>query len=124
MHKFEKVKNEILELLDKLKTDEMLPSYTKLIKMYGVSEITLRKALIELNDEGLIYSKRRKGLYKAKPNKEYKDVYIILPHFEWTYIVLNSFIPNLLENIQSSLLEKNIWCYCNSNRFGKKCSTI
>lgn len=59
------VRNEIRTAIqtNKLKQGERLPSERELVDRYNISRLTVRAALIDLEREGLIYSKPGKGWY-------------------------------------------------------------
>ncbi len=46
---------------------ERLPSESELIKVFGVSRITVRQALRDLHSEGLVFSVQGKGTFVSKP---------------------------------------------------------
>lgn len=52
---------------------ERLPSESELIKVFGVSRITVRQALRDLHADGLVFSVQGKGTFVAKP-KAIQDV--------------------------------------------------
>lgn len=57
-----------LEIIKKIENDEflddqMIPSERELIKEFGVSRITVRKAIDELVNEGYVYRVQGKGTY-------------------------------------------------------------
>ena len=52
---------------------ERLPSESALMKMFGVSRITVRQALRDLHSDGLIFSVQGKGTFVSKP-KVVQDV--------------------------------------------------
>jgi GntR family transcriptional regulator len=52
------------------KPGEMMPSETELIEIFDVSRITIRQALEKLVEDGLIYRRRGKGTFVAKPSIE------------------------------------------------------
>jgi len=49
------------------KTGDMLPSEAELGEMYGLSRMTVRKALEKLSDAGLIYAQKGRGTFVARP---------------------------------------------------------
>jgi GntR family transcriptional regulator len=59
------VKEEIIDLIQRgeLKPNDQLPSQRELVATYGASHMTVRRALDELIDEGLIYAIPGKGIY-------------------------------------------------------------
>jgi GntR family transcriptional regulator len=48
------------------KVGERIPTEMELVEYYGVSRMTLRKALDELSEEGLLYKERGVGTFAAK----------------------------------------------------------
>jgi DNA-binding LacI/PurR family transcriptional regulator len=50
----------------KLKPGERLPSMDDLAEVYGVTKITVRRALLELKSEGLLYTRPAQGTYVAE----------------------------------------------------------
>lgn len=52
---------------------ERMPSESDLMRMFGVSRITVRQALRDLHTEGLIFSSQGKGTFASKP-KAMQDV--------------------------------------------------
>ena len=63
------IKNQLKQqiLSDDFSIDERIPSENQLMTTFGVSRITVRKALKELHSEGLIWSIQGKGAYACKP---------------------------------------------------------
>jgi len=60
------------ELID----DHMIPSERELISTYGVSRITVRRAIDELVNEGYLYKIQGKGTY-VKGDKGKQDLFSI-----------------------------------------------
>jgi len=52
---------------------ERLPSESELMKMFGVSRITVRQSLRDLHSDGLVFSVQGKGTFVSKP-KAVQDV--------------------------------------------------
>ncbi|MCR4430899.1 MAG: GntR family transcriptional regulator [Tepidanaerobacteraceae bacterium] len=63
------LKSELLEDIKKgiYREDEKIPSENELQKIYNVSLITVRKALSDLVQEGILYRIQGKGTFVAKP---------------------------------------------------------
>ncbi|MFK5882461.1 MAG: GntR family transcriptional regulator [Sulfurospirillum sp.] len=58
------LKNKLLkDIKTNYKPNDLLPPESKLIQMYGVSRITVRKAMDELDREGVIIKKQGKGTF-------------------------------------------------------------
>lgn len=64
-----KIKNYLKSniLSDVYSSGDRIPSESKLMENFGVSRITIRKALKELQTEGLIYTMQGKGAFVLKP---------------------------------------------------------
>jgi len=63
------VKNQILRKIEQgdYIVNERIPSENELVKIYDVSTITVRKALLQLVQEGILYRIQGKGTYVAEP---------------------------------------------------------
>lgn len=63
------IKNQLKQqiLSDDYSIDERIPSENQLMISFGVSRITVRKALKELHAEGLLWSIQGKGAFVSKP---------------------------------------------------------
>lgn len=63
------VREDLRRMLSKgdYKPHDCLPSEAKLMALYGVSRITIRQALRDLNTEGLIFSLPGKGNFVSRP---------------------------------------------------------
>jgi len=59
------VRNKIIEYIEEnnLKPGDQLPSEPKLVEKFGVSRITIREALAEFKQEGIIYKIQGKGTF-------------------------------------------------------------
>lgn len=71
------LKNSIIEYIEtQLKIDDLIPSEYDLMQKYSVSRTTVRKALKELKNEGIVYQKQGIGTFvKAKDNVHKLGVY-------------------------------------------------
>lgn len=68
-YSYEKVKEHLLGIIEKSEVDAPLPSEHQLCVELGVSRVTVRKALSQLQEERLIVKKRGKGAFvSAKPS--------------------------------------------------------
>ncbi len=76
MYVYEQIANDIIEsILDKqIKPGEKLPSEGELIKKYGSSKMTIRRAFQLLKDMDVVTSKQGSGIY-VKDNKQKKLEY-------------------------------------------------
>ncbi len=62
------------QILDgSLQPHQQMPSENQMIEMFGVSRITIRQALNELSNEGLIFRVHGKGTFVSKP-KAFQDL--------------------------------------------------
>lgn len=61
----ETIKASILD--GQMRPGDQLPPETELVKQYGVSRMTVRQAILELVNEGLLYRRRGKGTFVAQP---------------------------------------------------------
>ena len=57
-----------------LRTGELLPSESELCRALDISRNTVRQAIGELEDEGLVVRKRGKGTFVADPNTNHRGV--------------------------------------------------
>ena len=55
-----------------LKPGDKLPSETALMSEFGVSRITVRAAIIELAEDGILVRSQGKGTFVATPKSTYK----------------------------------------------------
>lgn len=71
------IKKQIYEGI--LKPGETLPAEHELVEMYGISRMTVRRALSELINAGMVYAEKGKGTFVAQPKLE--DVVFELKNF-------------------------------------------
>lgn len=69
---YHKIKNHILDRIEsgEFKIGDMLPPEPELTEYYGVSKITVKRALLELSNDGIIVRKQGKGTFVAGPKLE------------------------------------------------------
>lgn len=108
------LKNEILE--GKIKPDERMLPVNRLAEQYGVSLVTMQKAMVKLTEEGLIVRSPGKGTFVAPLN------------FKAEAGTMGILIPSLREDIDISPLASpghyeiltGIEKYCHNNEFSIK----
>ncbi|MBQ7256915.1 MAG: GntR family transcriptional regulator, partial [Abditibacteriota bacterium] len=106
--KFEIVKEEIKKLIDTMEGDSILPSYSQFARDFNVSDITVRKALTELSNEGLIYGIRGKGVFVAPKHGVLRDVHIMSHFISMNQDYYNDFYPIILEKLQEKFIERKL----------------
>ena len=76
-----KISSYLLGLVESGKNNDMLPSQSELCSLFGVSHITVRRALDELDKLGLICRKKGKGTFIRKVQGKAKNISIavVLP---------------------------------------------
>jgi GntR family transcriptional regulator len=69
---YHKIQNHILGRIEsgEFEVGDMLPPEPELAEYYGVSRITVKRALLELSNEGIIVRKQGKGTFVAAPKLE------------------------------------------------------
>src|SRR5690606_25546581 len=70
--KYVSVRDSLRDRIRSLPVGTMLPSETELCREYGVSRITLRKAVDYLAEEGLLVREQGRGTYTAEPSVAHK----------------------------------------------------
>ncbi len=103
MLKYIELKEKIKDLLDTYNPDDQIPTNSELAQKYDVSDITVRKAVLELEKEGLIYGIHRKGKYKADIGKEYKEIVFLTDEIHIDRKPELDLNPGLLEAFQTDL---------------------
>lgn len=83
-----------------------LPSYNELAKSYGIHRLTVRRALQELKEEGLIYAIPAKGVYVSGPNSTSR---LELPaeKAHWSIGIVNDIVePELFGYFHFEIIER------------------
>ena len=62
-----RVANDIIEIAKGMSPHSLLPSEPELVKKYGVSRGTIKQALGQLENQGLVYRRQGKGTFVAEP---------------------------------------------------------
>ena len=75
--KYIKVKNTIKEMILNHEIKDKIPGGRVLSKQFGLSYMTIRKAIKELVDEGYLYDIEREGTFVVEPKQRYKKTYNI-----------------------------------------------
>lgn len=70
------------DIVSRIASDEWMighkiPSEIELVSLYGVSRMTLRKALDELAEEGFLYKERGVGTYAARKQVVRSQEYLL-----------------------------------------------
>jgi GntR family transcriptional regulator len=71
----ESIRSSILS--GQLKYEEKIPTEIELSEIYKISRITVRKAIVELVEEGYLVKKQGKGTFVSKPKIERKIVHFL-----------------------------------------------
>lgn len=66
-HKYESIRDHVLDVVDSLEIGAAIPPERELCQRFGVSRMTLRRAVDELVREGLLERKQGRGTYVAAP---------------------------------------------------------
>lgn len=61
--KYVQVRLALLEIIENTRSNERVPSERELAEMCDVSRMTARKAILELENEGLLFNKGKKGVF-------------------------------------------------------------
>ncbi|MDG0810959.1 GntR family transcriptional regulator [Cohnella rhizosphaerae] len=111
------VKRKILN--GEISTEEPIPSQIELAKLYETSEITSRRALTELAQEGLIYRVRGKGSYVSRAYAEasgaearIETIYLIyhaLPVEQFNHGFFADLLRGLHEKCEENRVQFQLW---------------
>jgi DNA-binding LacI/PurR family transcriptional regulator len=76
-----KVNNYLMSLIKQGSEGDLLPSQSELCKKFDVSNITVRRALGDIEDKGLIFRKKGKGTFikECKPVVKNIKIFLIIP---------------------------------------------
>ncbi|MCE5198955.1 GntR family transcriptional regulator [bacterium] len=107
------LKEEILNLIkDKqLKPHDKLPSRNELIRDYDVSEITVRKAIDELTNEGYVYRTHGKGTFVAEAKTDRFTIAMMAAHMytmsDANYMYDIGFMAPIIHSVQQEACNQN-----------------
>lgn len=104
MKKYEQIYNELLVLINtkELKIGEALPSENELSSRFETSRVTVRRALDELDKQGLILKQQGKETIVVSDTVRPKTVLLILPNL-FKYI-----FQDLIQGIENTLRQQGI----------------
>ncbi len=104
MKKYEQIYNELLVLINtkELKIGEALPSENELSSRFETSRVTVRRALDELDKQGLILKQQGKETIVVSDTVRPKTVLLILPNL-FKYI-----FQDLIQGIENTLRQQVI----------------
>ena len=101
MLKYQKAKQKIMEQVHDLRAGQALPPVRTLIKELGYSQITLKRAFDELEEEGILKRETGAGIFVAESEKNQRLVGVLLPY------LVHKMYSQLLSGIQEVLTENN-----------------
>lgn len=106
-------KDKILEYIERkeLASGDLLPSENQFVDMLGVSRITVREALAQLTQEGIVYKIQGKGTFlKRKPVKMENGLEILKSPTEimesFGYHPVTEYLPTLIQKPDKEIREK------------------
>ena len=109
MKKYLELKEKIIKLIDSMEPYAQLPSISQVVEMYAVSDITVRRAYLELEKEGYVYVHHGKGTFVAPKVKEFKEVCCLYKDLEFMeHISQKHFDLSILYKLNSKLRDENI----------------
>lgn len=120
--KYQKVKQDILDMIGRSPADEPLPSRTKMVEMFGATRTTIDKAVSELTREGVLYSMRGSGTYIDEKYAARRNVSpswaVVLPN------ILSDTYPGILRGVEDVASQHAInVIICNTENSTEKEST-
>lgn len=100
----------IFDLIRKGRNGDILPSQSEICKTFSVSNITARRALGDLEDQGLIYRQKGKGSFIKKTEKQKKalKIFLILPK---QLLIGSDFITGIISQCRDSATDVYIYNY-------------
>lgn len=100
----------IFGLIGKGHNGDILPSQSEICKTFSVSNITARRALDDLEDQGLIYRQKGKGSFIKKTEKQKKDlkIFLVLPKL---LLLESDFITGIISQCRDSATDMYIYNY-------------
>ena len=123
MSKYIELKKNIINYIKEkdLKPHDLIPSTKGLEELYNVSTITIRKAIDELVNEGVLYRVHGKGTYVAEKENKYLEIYNVIPTIFNDDPVINScsIMPELLKVIQKKLFANQMEMIISSHNYNE-----
>ena len=105
-----KVNNYLMSLIKQGSEGDLLPSQSELCRKFGVSNITVRRALGDIEDKGLLFRKKGKGTFikKCKSVAKIIKIFLIIP----PHIMLDdNFISGIVSQSRKSRIGLYIYHY-------------
>ncbi|MBQ7599317.1 MAG: substrate-binding domain-containing protein [Clostridia bacterium] len=119
MLRYLEIKNQLLEITDKMQPGEKLMNRNTLCKMLDTTRTTLDKAIRELVDQGVLVSRKGSGTFLSggliTPQKGIKNWCVIVPNFEIIYARLVSGIESVARQH-----DVNVILCCSDDNFSRQ----
>lgn len=86
--KYIRIKEDIIRSIREgdLKPGDQVMSRSQFVQAYGVSDITVRKAIDELTGEGYLYRMHGKGTFVARKSQEPLTIALLMPHLHMPHL--------------------------------------
>ena len=124
MSKYIELKLNIINYIreQKLKPNDLIPSTSGLEKLYHVSTITIRKAIDELVNEGVLYRVHGKGTYVAEQEERFLEIYNLVTCIfpDNVLLNLNSLFPSLLNKLEKKLFKNKMEMIISAHNYNPK----
>ncbi|MBQ0106194.1 MAG: GntR family transcriptional regulator, partial [Armatimonadetes bacterium] len=110
MEKYLQLEKELKKIIENSEPHAPLPSLSSIMKGYGVSSTTARKALGDLANQGIIYTVNGKGSFVSQSYKNFPEIYCVFQGIVYKnlYEEGTGLFPLLLEELCTALTENNM----------------
>ena len=124
MAKYIELKKNIINYIKEkdLKPHDLIPSTKGLENLYNVSTITIRKAIDELVNEGVLYRVHGKGTYVADQEDKYLEIYTVLSNIFPKDFMLDSYslFPQFIQVLESAMFANKMEMIISSHNYDEK----